>query len=124
PPTASLNGEWGRVEVGVESNLRLVIINSPKSDEVAKAGVFTARRSGAFLVVALTPSTSLDCRLRVLLANSHLSVANLAEFGELVAPLGIACPAEEHTFSLPEIADALSDLIELVEPPGDVIVTL
>ncbi len=124
PPPTSLNGEWPRAEAGVDSNLKLVIINSPKSDEVAQAGVVTALRSGAFLVSVLTPSTSMDFRLRVLLANSHLSVANLAEFRDPVASLGINCPAEEHFTSVAGIADALSELVKIVEPPGDVIVTL
>jgi len=123
PATASLNGDWHRIAVGVDSKLELVIINSPKSDDVAKAAVMTARRSGAFLVAVLTSSTSLDCRLRDLLAKSDAAVANLGEFRELVAPLRIDCPEREHFTSVPGVAEAMSELIEIVAC-GDLAITM
>jgi len=122
-PFESFNGKWPRAIARLESNLEVVIVNSARSDAVAKAGVQTARRSGALLVTVLTPSTSVDCRLHDLLANSDASVANLADFRELVALFGFDCPGREHFSSVPGVAEAMSKLIDII-PCGHLAITM
>jgi len=58
-----------------------------------------------------------------LAARSRLAVCNLAEFAQMAALVGIACPREEETASLEAVAFAVRTYLTRV-PAGDLVVTL
>lgn len=123
PPPALLNSQWHNALGGPDSMPKLIVINSPNSEAVARAAVRTAQRYEAVLVSILTPSTSLDTRIRWLLQHSHISVMNLAEFQEVAAALGTQCPVVEHLTSVAGVAKALGEVTQIVSC-GDVVVTM
>ena len=126
PPAglAALNGEWRDLEAAAGDRLKLVVINSVAADEVAVAAVRAARQHTALVVSVLTPSTSLECRIDSLLAGSGVALADVGEFRDLAAGLGVGCPPEEHFTAIPRIAGALRAVVERTPTGGDVVVTV
>jgi hypothetical protein len=122
-PASALHGEGAAVLSGVGSALEAVLVNSPRSEETARAAVMTGIQCGASIYSVATPSLPLDVRIKLLLRYSRMTVFNLTEFCELAELVGVACPAEECAAFVPSIARALGDFCQIV-PCGIVVITL
>lgn len=102
--------------------LDLLVVNSPKSVDLAR-GVLQAARKAQAQYSVLTPSLSLHDRIELLLKHDQASVCNLSEFALIAKTLGIECPSHEESAPLDEVAQAMA-LVAHHCKTGDLVVTL
>jgi sugar/nucleoside kinase (ribokinase family) len=105
------------------TRLDVLVVNSPKSADLARLVLQTAQKAGAAQYSVLTPSLSVKDRIELLLMRDRASVCNLSEFALLAKALGVDCPTHEDTARWEEVAQAMTELARVCKT-GDLVVTL
>ncbi|HTD67485.1 MAG TPA: hypothetical protein VK846_13245 [Candidatus Limnocylindria bacterium] len=125
PPvsSATLEGRCSTLDCLLDAETLSLLINSPKSIDVAAYAVTRAKRQGVRIYTVLTPSLPLPFRIERLLSPDEACVCNLVEFAETVASLGIFCPVEEKRSNVAAVAQAISQILRL-KVGADICVTL
>lgn len=103
--------------------LDLLVVNSLRSTDLAQVVMQHAQQIGAAQYSVLTPSLALDARIELQLRHDRASVCNLSEFALIANAFGIACPTQEESASLAEVAQAMVALTKQGKT-GDLVVTL
>lgn len=105
------------------NRLDMLVVNSPKSIDLARSVIGVATQRGQAQYSVLTPALSLTDRIELLLTRDCASVCNLSEFALITKALGIDCPSNEESARLEEIAQAMAELARVCKT-GDLVVTL
>lgn len=100
-----------------------LLLNSPKSVEVARYAVVRAKTIGVRIYTVLTQSLPMQFRLERVLSSGEVCVCNLGEFAEIAAALGVYCPLDETPAHLLALVKAISEIVRAT-PCGDICVTL
>lgn len=103
--------------------LDLLVVNSLRSTDLAQIVMQHAQQIGAAQYSVLTPSLALEARIDLQLRHDRASVCNLSEFALIANAFGIACPTQEESASLVEVAQAMATLTKQGKT-GDLVVTL
>jgi sugar/nucleoside kinase (ribokinase family) len=103
--------------------LDVLVVNSPKSVDLAHVTLQHAQKAGAAQYSVLTPSLSVPDRIERLLGRDRASVCNLSEFALLAKAAGVDCPTQEETARCDEVAQAMAELAQRCKT-GDLVVTL
>jgi hypothetical protein len=101
-----------------------MLINSPKSAQLAALASRAAQRCGAPQYSVLTGSLSMEHTVDTLLARDRASVCNLREFAAISEHLGVkGCPSDEETAEPERVAKAMLEVAKR-QTTGHLIVTL
>ena len=107
----------------IPEDLEVMMINSPGSPEVAELASDAAQSANAPQFVVLTTKLRLDLRKKFL-ARSQVGVCNLTEFSTIAGALGLPCPTDELSASLPSLARVMDVASRRCRVQGDLVVTL
>ncbi|MEK7675076.1 MAG: hypothetical protein AAB676_04465 [Verrucomicrobiota bacterium] len=125
PSPASLNGEWNRVRACEGSQPSVLLINSARPEALVRAAVVNSLQHGTRIYSLATTSLPVDDQVGLLLRNSRFTQFGLEEFVELADALGIECPCEERLTAVPEVGEAIAELVQTLPfPPCGLVVTM
>jgi sugar/nucleoside kinase (ribokinase family) len=122
-PACLSEGQVDHLRGLLPARLDALVVNSPRSADLAGAILQAAQTTSAAQYSVLTPSLPVKDRVELLLGRDQASVCNLSEFDLLARAFGLTCPAEEETAHLEEVAQAMARLAAMCKT-GDLVVTL
>ena len=101
----------------------VLLVNSARDPVVIEELIRAAETRGAARIVVANGSLPMGPRIELLLERSDLAIANLTEFCEVAAGLGVPCPSEEGSAELRDVAAAMVAVHDTIAC-GDLSVTL